>query len=56
MEKNKCGKCFWFTKTDSPYKSYNHYCKLDYMQELRHKNEKACGDFKRCGSDDREIN
>lgn len=43
------GDCFWFTKTASVYNiGYNifdHYCKLHYMQEIRHKNEKACGDF-----------
>ena len=46
MAENKCGDCFWFTKTDNRYKTYDHYCKLHYMQEMRHKNEKACGDFK----------
>lgn len=46
MAKNKCGDCFWFTKANSRYKFYEHYCKLHYMQEVRHKKEIACGDFK----------
>lgn len=53
MDKNKCGECFWFTIMDNEYKTYDHYCKLHYMQEMRHKNERACGDFIRCDSDGR---
>ena len=54
MANNKCGDCFWFTKTDKKYKIYDHYCKLHYMQELRHKDNIACGDFKERDKDDRE--
>lgn len=56
MAENKCGDCFWFTKTASVYNIgsniYDHYCKLHYMQEMRYKNEKACSDFKKRGEDD----
>ena len=54
MAENTCGRCFWFTRADNRYKFYEHYCKLHYMQEVRHKKEKACGDFKKCDSDGRK--
>jgi hypothetical protein len=58
MEENKCGDCFWFTKTASVYNIgyniYDHYCKLHFTEELRHKNEKACMDFKERDSDGKE--
>ena len=58
MAENRCGDCFWFTKTvniyNIGYNIYVHYCKLHYMHEIRYKNEKACRDFKECGSDGRE--
>lgn len=48
---NTCGGCFWFIKADNRYKFYEHYCRLHYMQEMRYKNEKACGDFMERGKD-----
>lgn len=52
MESNErtCGNCFWFTEMSNrrvayDYKNYDHYCKLHYAEELRHKNEKACNDW-----------
>ncbi len=51
MAENTCGQCFWFTRADNRYKFNEHYCKLHYMQEARHKKEKACGDFEERVSD-----
>jgi hypothetical protein len=45
MAENTCGDCFWFTRVVNIYKFNEHYCKLHYMQEARHKKEKACVDF-----------
>ena len=52
---NKCGECFWFTKTDNGYKTYDYYCKLHYTAELRYKDNIACCDFKERGSDGMEV-